>query len=139
MLVLGASPSMAQSRAHVYLLRGLMNIFSLGMDTLCDELNKRGIYATVYNHTAWQELADQAAADYKTGKEGPIILIGHSLGANAVMQMAAYDRQTLQMDLAGAIERDELFPDPISPDDPVFARDGRLSDQGLTALRIRMP
>ena len=37
------------------------------------------------------------------------------------------------------IERNELFPDPISPDDPVFARDGRLSDQGLTALRIRMP
>ena len=37
------------------------------------------------------------------------------------------------------IERDELFPDPISPDDPVFARDGRLTDEGLTALRLRMP
>jgi hypothetical protein len=28
-----ASSSMAQPRAHVYLLRGLMNIFSLGMDS----------------------------------------------------------------------------------------------------------
>jgi acyl carrier protein len=37
------------------------------------------------------------------------------------------------------IERNELFPDPISADDPVFARDGRLTDEGLTALRIRMP
>jgi acyl carrier protein len=37
------------------------------------------------------------------------------------------------------IERNELFPDPISPDDPVFARDGRLTDEGLTALRLRMP
>ena len=35
-------------------------------------------------------LAEQAAADYKAGKEAPIILIGHSLGADAVMEMAAY-------------------------------------------------
>lgn len=89
-MALGASPSMAQPRAHVYLLRGLLNIFSLGMDTLADELNKRGIYATVDNHTAWQSLADQAAARYKAGTEGPIILIGHSLGADAVMEMSAY-------------------------------------------------
>jgi acyl carrier protein len=37
------------------------------------------------------------------------------------------------------IERNELFPDLISPDDPVFARAGRLTDEGLTALRLRMP
>ena len=90
MLACGTGPGMAQSRAHVYLLRGLLNIFSLGMDTLGDELNRRGVYATVDNHANWQELADQAAAKYKAGREGPIILIGHSLGANAVMEMAAY-------------------------------------------------
>ncbi len=90
MLALGANPSMAASRAHVYLLRGLLNIFSLGMDTLATELNNRGVYATVDNHADWQDLADQAAANYKAGKEGPIILIGHSLGADAVMEMAAY-------------------------------------------------
>ena len=32
----------------------------------------------------------RAAVDFKAGKEGPIILIGHSLGADAVMEMAAY-------------------------------------------------
>ncbi len=90
MLALGANPGVAQSRTHVYLLRGLMNIFSLGMDTLADQLNKRGIYATVDNYSDWETLADQAAANYRAGKEGPIILIGHSLGADAVMQMAAY-------------------------------------------------
>jgi hypothetical protein len=86
----GTSPSMAQSRAHVYLLRGLMNIFSLGMDTLATELNRRGVYTTVDNHADWQSLADGAAARYKAGSEGPIILIGHSLGADAVMEMAEY-------------------------------------------------
>lgn len=90
MLALGSSPSMASPRAHVYLLRGLLNIFSLGMDTLAEELNKRGVYSTVDNHADWQSLADQAAANYRAGKEGPIILIGHSLGADAVMEMAAY-------------------------------------------------
>ena len=30
----GARPGMAEPRAHVYLLRGLLNIFSLGMDNL---------------------------------------------------------------------------------------------------------
>lgn len=89
-LAFGPSPGVAQPRAHVYLLRGLLNVFSLGMDTLADELNKRGVYATVDNHTAWQSLADQAAARYKAGTEGPIIIIGHSLGADAVMEMSAY-------------------------------------------------
>lgn len=87
---LGSSPSSAQSRAHVYLLRGLMNIFSLGMDTLADKLQRHGVYATVHNHSEWQSLANQAAAAYRAGTEGPIILIGHSLGADAVMEMAAY-------------------------------------------------
>jgi hypothetical protein len=37
-----------------------------------------------------QALADQTAAAYHAGKEGPIIIIGHSLGADAVMEMSAY-------------------------------------------------
>ena len=88
----GASPGAAQSqpRAHVYLLRGLLNIFSLGMDSLAEELKGRDVYATVHSYSEWQTLADQAAADYKAGKEAPIILIGHSLGADAIMEMAAY-------------------------------------------------
>ena len=67
-----------------------MNVFSLGMDTLADELKRHGIDATVHNYAEWQTLADRAAADYKAGKEAPIILIGHSYGADAVMEMAAY-------------------------------------------------
>jgi hypothetical protein len=88
----GASPQAAQPqpRAHVYLLRGLFNVFSLGMDSLAEELKRRGVDATVHGYGEWQTLADRAAVDYKAGKEAPIILIGHSLGADAVMEMAAY-------------------------------------------------
>src|SRR6516162_7319791 len=92
MVAFGPNPAAAQAqpRAHVYLLRGLMNVFSLGMDTLADELRRHGMNATVHNYAEWQTLADQAAANYKAGKEAPIILIGHSYGADAVMVMAAY-------------------------------------------------
>jgi pimeloyl-ACP methyl ester carboxylesterase len=68
----------------------LFNVFSLGMDSLTEELKRRGVDATVHGYGEWQTLADKAAANYKAGKEAPIILIGHSLGADAVMEMAAY-------------------------------------------------
>ena len=74
--------------AHVYLLRGLMNVFSLGMDELAAKITQRGIYATVHNHLAWTMLASEAAANYRAGREGPIIIIGHSFGADAAVAMA---------------------------------------------------
>ena len=60
------------------------------MDSLAEELKRRDVDATVHSYGEWQTLADQAAADYKARKEAPIILIGHSLGADSVMEMAAY-------------------------------------------------
>jgi hypothetical protein len=121
MFALGSMPATAQSvagtaqaRAHVYLLRGLMNIFSLGMDSLAEELSKRGVYAiTVSNHSEWQSLADQAASNYKARKEDPIILIGHSLGADAVMQMAAYlNRKNIPVALVVPFDGTESFSTP---------------------------
>jgi hypothetical protein len=93
MIPFGANPDAAQPqpRVHVYLLRGLLSIFSLGMDSLAEELKGRDLYATVDSYSDWQTLAERAADDYKAGKEAPIIiLIGHALGADAVMEMAAY-------------------------------------------------
>ena len=75
---------------HVYLLRGLLNIFSLGMDDLAAKLQARGVAASVHNHADWQGIADDIAAKYKAGRHGPVILIGHSLGADAVMIQAEY-------------------------------------------------
>ncbi len=122
MLAFGSMPATAQSsagtaqaRAHVYLLRGLMNIFSLGMDSLAEELSKRGVYATVSNHSEWQSLADEAASNYKAHKEDPIILIGHSLGADAVMEMAAYlNRKNIPVALVVPFDGTESFSTPAN-------------------------
>jgi pimeloyl-ACP methyl ester carboxylesterase len=85
-----ASSSARSGGGHVYLLRGLLNVFSLGMDDLAAKLQARGVAATVHNHADWQGIADDIAVKYKAGKHGPVILIGHSLGADAVMVMAEY-------------------------------------------------
>lgn len=78
------------SAGHVYLLRGLMNIFSLGMDDLAAKIQAKGIGASVYNHSEWQAIADGITARYKAREHGPVVLVGHSLGADAVMYMAEY-------------------------------------------------
>jgi hypothetical protein len=85
-----AAPRPGSGAGHVYLLRGLLNIFSLGMDDLAAKLQARGVSASLHNHAEWQSLADDIAAKYKAGKHGPIVLIGHSLGADAVMIMGDY-------------------------------------------------
>lgn len=87
-----SSRSHVQTRSgpQVYLVRGFLNVFSLGMDTLATKLNSRGVSVTVINHTEWRSLADQIAAGYKAGRRGPIVLIGHSFGADAIMEMGDY-------------------------------------------------
>ncbi|GLI20833.1 MULTISPECIES: thioesterase domain-containing protein [Xanthobacter] len=84
-----AQPALAQqNRAHVYLLRGLANVFSLGMDDLAKKLNARGIPATVHEYGQWASLADAAAAESRATGNSPIIIVGHSLGADAAVEMA---------------------------------------------------
>jgi pimeloyl-ACP methyl ester carboxylesterase len=84
----GAANTAPDHGAKVYLLRGFMNVFSLGLDELAAKIEKRGIRAEVYNHTSWSRLAGEIAADYKSGKVRPVILVGHSLGGTAVIDLA---------------------------------------------------
>jgi hypothetical protein len=83
-----ATPS-ATSPAQVYLLRGLMNVFSFGMDDLAQKLEREGIPANVRSHIEEAQIVEEIAGRYRAGDRRPIILIGHSLGADAVMMMSA--------------------------------------------------
>jgi Thioesterase domain len=76
------------SRPHVYLMRGLLNIFSLGMDQLAAQVAQNGIDASVYNHSVEESVVTAIVQKYRGGDHGPYILVGHSLGADAVMLMA---------------------------------------------------
>ena len=84
-----ASKHHAKDQVHVYLIRGLLNIFSLGMDDIAAKLQRHGIPASVHNHMAWPLVAAEAASEYKSGRVRTIILVGHSAGADAVANIAA--------------------------------------------------
>jgi pimeloyl-ACP methyl ester carboxylesterase len=83
-----ARPARLASSGQVFLLRGLIDVFSQGMDDMGAKLRARGIASTVINHSAHESLAAEAIARYRAGYRGPIVIAGHSLGADAAMQMA---------------------------------------------------
>jgi hypothetical protein len=86
--------------ARAYLLRGFMNIFSLGMDDLAARIQADGIAATVANHADADTLVNEIVTRYQSGDRGPIVLIGHSFGADAVIAMAqALDRYDIPVAL----------------------------------------
>ena len=91
LLASAITPERADARPshQIYCIRGVFNVFSLGMDDICDKLRKMGLSASVHNHVVWASIADEAAANYKSGKARSIILIGHSAGASAVADIAA--------------------------------------------------
>lgn len=74
--------------AQIYLLRGLANVFSRGMDELTAKLTADGFSPVLINHRGWQNAADTIAQNYRAGRTAPIILIGHSLGANNAYRIA---------------------------------------------------
>jgi hypothetical protein len=84
----GRKSPQPQGPTKVYLLRGLMNVFSLGMDDLAGKLQADGISATVMNHADSDFVASRLVMGYNGGDHGPIVLIGHSLGADAIVDVA---------------------------------------------------
>ncbi|HMM92271.1 hypothetical protein [Bradyrhizobium sp.] len=110
-----AQPNSAQaaSTAHVYLLRGVLNIFSLGLDDIAAQLRAQGIPVTVANFASWSSLADDAARGYKSGRIKTIILVGHSSGATALPDMVARLDQ-LGAPVTLAIGLDSVFRTKLS-------------------------
>src|SRR3984893_2587003 len=115
-LPIGASTANAAapaSGAHVYLLRGVLNIFSLGLDEIAAKLRQQGFNVTTANYLSWSSLADEAAAEYRSGRTRTIVLVGHSSGATALPDMVArLDRLGAPVKLA--IGLDSVFRTSLS-------------------------
>ena len=85
-----AASAATNPTAHrkIYLLRGLTNVLSPGIDQLADELRGRNMDVTVANHVFSESLANEAIQECKSGRVSSIVLVGHSLGAGAAVSMA---------------------------------------------------
>lgn len=105
-----AEAAPARRPGHVYLYRGLFNIFSLGLDGLATKIEAAGVAASVSNHTLWSSEADGMIAKYQAGNHEPIILMGHSAGADATISVA---RKLAQYNIPVALI---VNFDPVSPD-----------------------
>ena len=93
-VVTASSPSLQGVRTTttdengIYLLRGLFNIYSLGMDSLAAKLRAQGYAPTVTTWDSAPAIAEQIISRHQRGDARPLVLIGHSLGSNAVIQIA---------------------------------------------------
>jgi hypothetical protein len=105
-----AAPTPKQ--VQVDLLRGLADIFSRGMDSLADKLNREGYSARVYSTNGWQAVAHRIADKYTRGHKDIVVIIGHSLGANAAFDIAnQLDRQNIPIELI--VTFDATRPQPV--------------------------
>lgn len=101
---------------QIYLFRGLANVFSLGMDDMSKELTAQGIPNKVLNHSNWPRISADITAKYKADpkRTRPIVLVGHSLGANAVLVMGQQlARNGVPVDLI--VTFDPTTKGPIAP------------------------
>ncbi len=85
-----ASKSKPQPRGTIILMRGLANVFSLGLDDLNNQLHARGVTnSVVTSYADWSDIANHIVAAYHQNRRtAPIILMGHSFGADATLDIA---------------------------------------------------
>jgi hypothetical protein len=101
------------AQVQVDLLRGLADIFSRGLDTLGERLNRRGFTARVYSTNGWQTVSRRIAENYSRGHKDIIVIIGHSLGGNAALKVAnALDKQNIPIELI--VTFDATQPEPVA-------------------------
>jgi hypothetical protein len=102
-----ASGAAAAAGTRAYLMRGIFNV-SVGLDALGGKLARRGIAASVYGNDDVAAVAAAASQAYRSGQARSIVLIGHSLGAGAVVSVAR------QLDAAGVPVALLVSLDPVS-------------------------
>lgn len=109
------APLSGPARGRVVLLRGLLNMFSTGMNFLTARLRQANFDASVHNHIEWRGLADAVMRADRAGTLArPFVIIGHSYGADDAVAMAnMLGRDGVATDLL--ITFDPTEADPVGP------------------------
>jgi hypothetical protein len=104
---------------RVYLLRGWFGVFSTGLDNIASELKAKGINAEAVSHLSWRTTIDRILKERAAGKTSRIVLVGHSQGANNIIEMArALEPHKVQVDLLVTLA--PFMQDPV-PNNVVHA------------------
>ena len=86
---------------QAYCLRGLGDVYSLGLNHLTDRLRIEGVNAEVLSHRDWSMLADRILASFQNGTlAGPVVMVGHSYGSDDAIRVAeSLDAHGIDVDL----------------------------------------
>jgi hypothetical protein len=103
----------SSSNLETFLLRGLENTYSLGLDEVGDLLHAAGLQAQIVEWPYWQEAGDDIlAATNQRGNLSNLVLVGHSFGADDAVRLAKYLAEKA-MDVKLIILLDATAPPPI--------------------------
>jgi hypothetical protein len=110
---LASEASVKTPKGSVYLMRGLANVFSLGLDDLNEKLHARGVNSVVLGYLNWPAIAANIVNRYKSDKSVlPIVIMGHSFGADATLLLSA-ELQKHNIPVALVIEFDVVSNVPV--------------------------
>jgi len=99
LILVTTSPGRAETPSaggKVLLVRGILTVFSLGLDDLAQELAREGLDVQVVPAARAAQAVERIGQQYAGGElSGPLVLIGHSLGGDLLprlaRRLAAYD------------------------------------------------
>jgi pimeloyl-ACP methyl ester carboxylesterase len=101
---------------HVYCILGWLGIWSRGMDVIAQRVDAElGVQATSLANKEWQKLASFLRTEHEAGRwSGPLILVGHSIGADDQVRVAKrLNQKNVPVDLLILIDPD--VPPVIPP------------------------
>ncbi len=86
----GSIAGMQADKGSVYIFRGVGGkLATLDLDRLAEKINQRGVSAKVYDFMEWRGPAEDAIKRYRAqAKPTPIVLMGHSAGADVALSFA---------------------------------------------------
>ncbi|HEV8377805.1 MAG TPA: hypothetical protein VGP99_03065 [Tepidisphaeraceae bacterium] len=95
---------------NVYLLRGFIGIWSFGINDIGKRIAESGIRASVYQENQWDDVCHAITQKYENNpNHEPLIIIGHSYGADDALKMARKLQQhNITIDLI-------ITLDPVTP------------------------
>lgn len=89
----------ARHGPEIYIFGGGYGVFSTGLAGLADQLSRNGVQPKRLSYAAWRTAEREILANRSKSGRRPIILIGHSLGANSTIELAeALKKQGIQVD-----------------------------------------
>ncbi len=107
--------SSGQRVGQVCILRGLIGIWSLGLDGLGAKINAQGIHTVVFQDDQWPVLAMTLAKRYRNDPNPePLVIIGHSYGADNALRIT-YNLNSYGIKVDLLITIDPVTPPHVPP------------------------